>query len=288
MWTSEQSIETTASPEAIWRLWSDVAGWPEWNADIEHIEISGPFAAGSTISMTPVGQDPVELRIAEAVKPDLFVDEAEVANVVVRTVHRVERLDGDRNRIVYRMEINGPAADDVGPELGPQISARLSRDPRRARPTSRALMPLHPSQSPGFLLWHATLRWQRDVAAALAPLDLTHVQFVLLACTWWLNEQGEQPAQVRLAAQAGTDIKMTSAVLKTLEDKGLVERRVDPADTRARRLHVTRRGKRLAPRAVAVVERVDAEFFSDLPTADTVDMLGRLAGGTVPPPVRRT
>lgn len=73
--------------------------------------------------MTPVGQDPVELRIAEAVKPDLFVDEAEVANVVVRTVHRVERLDGDRNRIVYRMEINGPAADDVGPELGPQISA---------------------------------------------------------------------------------------------------------------------------------------------------------------------
>jgi len=123
MWTSEQSIETTASPEAIWRLWSDVAGWPEWNADIEHIEISGPFAAGSTISMTPVGQDPVELRIAEAVKPDLFVDEAEVANVVVRTVHRVERLDGDRNRIVYRMEINGPAADDVSPELGPQISA---------------------------------------------------------------------------------------------------------------------------------------------------------------------
>ena len=123
MWTSEQSIETTASPEAIWRLWSDVAGWPEWNADIEHIEISGRFAAGSTISMTPVGQDPVELRIAEAVKPDLFVDEAEVANVVVRTVHRVERLDGDRNRIVYRMEINGPAADDVGPELGPQISA---------------------------------------------------------------------------------------------------------------------------------------------------------------------
>ena len=123
MWTSEQSIETTASPEAIWRLWSDVAGWPEWNADIEHIEISGPFAAGSTISMTPVGQDPVELRIAEAVKPDLFVDGAEVANVVVRTVHRVERLDGDRNRIVYRMEINGPAADDVSPELGPQISA---------------------------------------------------------------------------------------------------------------------------------------------------------------------
>ena len=138
-------------------------------------------------------------------------------------------------------------------------------------------MPLHPSESPGFLLWLATLRWQRGVAAALAPLDLTHVQFVLLACTWWLNEQGEQPTQVRLAAQAGTDIKMTSQVLKALEQKGLVERRVDRADTRARRLRVTRRGTRLAPRAIAVVERVDAEFFSELPPADTVDLLGRLA-----------
>jgi Polyketide cyclase / dehydrase and lipid transport len=122
MWTNEQSFETTASPEAIWGLWSDVAGWPEWIADIEHIEISGPFAAGSTITMTPAGQDPVELRIAEAVEPERFVDEADLGDIVVRTIHRVEPLEGDRRRIVYRMEIGGAAADSVGPELGPQIS----------------------------------------------------------------------------------------------------------------------------------------------------------------------
>jgi hypothetical protein len=138
MWTSEQSIETAASPDAIWRLWSDVAGWPEWNADIEHIEISGPFAAGSTITMTPIGQDPIELRIADAVEPDLFVDEAELGDVVVRTIHRVEGLEGDRSRVVYRMEISGEAADAVGPELGPRISAdfpetllALARRPER-------------------------------------------------------------------------------------------------------------------------------------------------------------
>jgi uncharacterized protein YndB with AHSA1/START domain len=122
MWTNEESIETTASPEAIWRLWSDVAGWREWNADIEHIEISGPFAAGSTITMTPAGQDPVELRIAEAVEPESFVDEADLGDVVVRTVHRVERVNDACNRVSYRMEISGPGADSIGPELGPQIS----------------------------------------------------------------------------------------------------------------------------------------------------------------------
>jgi hypothetical protein len=73
--------------------------------------------------MTPIGQDPVELRVAEAVEPDLFVDEANLGDVVVRTIHRVERLEGDRSRVTYRMEISGPAADSVGPELGPQISA---------------------------------------------------------------------------------------------------------------------------------------------------------------------
>jgi DNA-binding MarR family transcriptional regulator len=138
-------------------------------------------------------------------------------------------------------------------------------------------MPLHPSDSPGFLLWHATLRWQRGIAQALAPLDLTHVQFVLLACAWWLNEQGERPSQIALAAQAGTDIKMTSQVLRSLERKGLIEREVDTTDTRARRLRVTRRGARLAPRAIAIVEQVDARFFTAVSGAEALRFLRRLA-----------
>jgi DNA-binding MarR family transcriptional regulator len=137
--------------------------------------------------------------------------------------------------------------------------------------------PLHPNESPGFLLWHATLRWQRGIAQALAPLDLTHVQFVLLACTWWLNEQGAHPNQVAVAAQAGTDIKMTSQVLRSLERKGLIEREIDSIDTRARRVRVTNQGARLAPRAIAIVEAVDARFFADLPARETLRFLRRLA-----------
>ncbi|MEU8495876.1 MarR family transcriptional regulator [Streptomyces lavendulae] len=138
-------------------------------------------------------------------------------------------------------------------------------------------MALRPADSPGFLLWHATLRWQRDIAAALAPIGLTHVQFVLLACAWWLNGRGEHPNQLALARQAGTDVKMTSQVLRALEQKGLVEREVDPSDTRAKRLRVTEAGAELAPRAIAAVEAADAEFFRAVPLDEALPLLRRLA-----------
>jgi len=122
MWITEESLETTAAPEAIWRQWADVDTWPEWNGDIERIALTGPFTAGSRITMTPIGQEPVELRIAEAVEPRLFVDEADLGEVVVRTIHHVEPLEAGRARVTYRMEITGPSADTLGPQIGPDIS----------------------------------------------------------------------------------------------------------------------------------------------------------------------
>jgi DNA-binding MarR family transcriptional regulator len=70
---------------------------------------------------------------------------------------------------------------------------------------------------------------------------------------------------------------MTSQVVRSLERKGLLVREVDPADTRARRLRVTRRGGRLAPRAIALVEQVDAAFFDGVRPTDAVYLLRRLA-----------
>jgi DNA-binding MarR family transcriptional regulator len=121
-----------------------------------------------------------------------------------------------------------------------------------------------PEESPGFLLWHLTLRWQREVAVVLKPLGLTHVQFVLLASTWWLNTHAQQPNQAVLAAHAGTDVKMTSQVIRTLEQKGLITRDVDAADTRARRLVVTEAGTALAPQAIEAVEAVDVALLKPL------------------------
>jgi DNA-binding MarR family transcriptional regulator len=144
-----------------------------------------------------------------------------------------------------------------------------------------------PDYSPGFWLWHATLRWQRAIAAVLAPLDLTHVQFVLLSCAWWLNDRGQVPNQLALARQAGTDVKMTSEVVRRLAAKGLLARETDPQDTRARRLRITPDGIAVALRAIAAVERADQEFFgpareAGLDSDQIAALLRRLA--EAPPP----
>jgi DNA-binding MarR family transcriptional regulator len=132
-----------------------------------------------------------------------------------------------------------------------------------------------PAASPGYLLWCVTLSWQRAVAAALRPLGLTHVQFVLLVSTWWLHEQGRGPSQVELARHAAIDVKMTSQVVRTLEAKALLTREQDSADARIRRLRPTDAGAALARRAVVVVEEVDQGFFGDQATA-AVSLLQRL------------
>ena len=133
-------------------------------------------------------------------------------------------------------------------------------------------------ESPGFLLWHATMRWQRAMRAALAPHDLTHVQFVLLASAWWLGEQGEQPSQRRLAEQAGTDAMMTSQVARALERAGLVERLRDPADSRSVRVTVTLAGRERLKGALRDVEAADAAFFAAVVDPALVPRLRALAG----------
>jgi DNA-binding MarR family transcriptional regulator len=119
-------------------------------------------------------------------------------------------------------------------------------------------------QSPGFLLWRATLLWQRQIRATLAPHDLTHVQFVLLASAWWLEEHEGPATQARVARHAATDPMMTSQVLRRLEAGGLVTREPDRNDTRARRVSLTGAGRSLLTTALADVEAADRDFFAAL------------------------
>jgi DNA-binding MarR family transcriptional regulator len=130
--------------------------------------------------------------------------------------------------------------------------------------------------SPGFLLWRTTLRWQRVMVETLKPFGLTHVQFVLLASTWWLCENDGPPRQRDLAEHAGTDPMMTSQVVRALEAAGLVTRTPDPDDARAIRVATTKAGKSLAPKAVAAVEAADRAYFAEVPASARAGMMAAL------------
>jgi uncharacterized protein YndB with AHSA1/START domain len=127
-WTIEHTREVAAPAAAVWQAWVAVDRWPEWNPDIEAITLDGPFAAGSTITMTPRGADPVALTIAEATENASFVDEAALGDTVIRTLHAVEPLDdnrGGRALVTYRLEATGPAAAEMGPAISADFPETL-------------------------------------------------------------------------------------------------------------------------------------------------------------------
>jgi Polyketide cyclase / dehydrase and lipid transport len=129
LWRCEYDRVTSASPEAVWRLFCDVPGWKRWNDGIEEIVMNGPFAAGTTFLMTPPGQETFTSVLVDVRPFELFVDETRVGDLVVRVAHRIERLDGRSTRVVYSVEAVGEGAAEVGPLVSadfPQVLKRLS------------------------------------------------------------------------------------------------------------------------------------------------------------------
>lgn len=121
-----------------------------------------------------------------------------------------------------------------------------------------------PEQSPGFLLWQVSTKWRREIEAALATLNLTHPQFVLLASLGWLTRDHNAITQVELARHCGTDVNMTSQVLRSLEQKGFIERHRREGDQRSKLPRLTEKGIKLVELAIPLVEKVDGDFFGKL------------------------
>jgi hypothetical protein len=126
VWESEYSVEASVAPESVWQVWADFQNAASWNEGIESIESRGPFASGTEFSMKRVGREAIVMRLAEVTENVSFAEVAEVAGasgLTVRVIHRLERLDRQRTRITYRTEITGAGADELGPHLGPGITA---------------------------------------------------------------------------------------------------------------------------------------------------------------------
>ena len=119
-----------------------------------------------------------------------------------------------------------------------------------------------PNDSPGYLLAHLTMLWQRKQKKALDPLDLTHTQFVLLASLSWLSRESNAVTQVDIANQSNADRMMVSKVLRTLEEKKFVTRQEHETDTRAKTIQLTNAGRETLQQAIIKVENADKDFFA--------------------------
>lgn len=118
--------------------------------------------------------------------------------------------------------------------------------------------------SSGLLLWQVTNLWQREIKKALEPFDLTHSQFVLMASIHWLTLHKQDVTQILLSAHTKIDPMTTSTVLRTLQTKGLIQRKEHLTDTRAKTVVLTDNGKKIVKQAIQTVETFDKSFFATL------------------------
>jgi DNA-binding MarR family transcriptional regulator len=106
----------------------------------------------------------------------------------------------------------------------------------------------------GFSRWRAAMRWQRELDKVLAPLELTHTQYLVLWAT-----AGAQRAtrdglvQRAIADAAGLDQATTSQIVRKLERRGLLDRGPISGDRRAWRVIVSTSGTQLLRRATPLV-----------------------------------
>jgi len=128
----------------------------------------------------------------------------------------------------------------------------------------------------GALVWQLAMRWRSAVDRAVAPLGLTHAQYVALASLRGLTARGEKPSQRRLALWTGLGTIYVSKLVRTLERDGLIVRSPDPTDARAVQITLTERGRDTADRAIPIVRALDRELTAVLggPGSDQVGALG--------------
>ena len=62
-WAFEHTIECNVPKEFAWNFWTDVGNW-KIDADIESVELNGPFTAGSHGATTTRSAGRIEWRIA--------------------------------------------------------------------------------------------------------------------------------------------------------------------------------------------------------------------------------
>jgi MarR family transcriptional regulator, transcriptional regulator for hemolysin len=129
----------------------------------------------------------------------------------------------------------------------------------------------------GFLLHDIARLMRKRYEQRARPLGLTRAQWQVLAHL----QRHEGINQSGLADLLEIEPITIARLLDRMEEAGLVERRADPADRRARRLFLTERAQPMLERGRVLGDEVRAEAFIGLDAAEReslIDMLLRVRG----------
>jgi len=118
------------------------------------------------------------------------------------------------------------------------------------------------SESPMFTVKRAAHHFDRVAAAAFSADDLSFMEGLLLAAIFF---EAPRPIKPSLLAETfATTRGNISHAISSLEAKGLVTRRIDPADARGTLLALKPAGKRSAVRTIAAFDRLQRGFEQKL------------------------
>jgi len=116
------SVETTASPDKVWRVWSDMSTWGDWNPNVSTMDWQGGFVSGSTGVMNTKAGQHHNMQLVD-VRPGRGF--ALLTKVVPGTQFRFNcRIEpaGAKTTISQMVEVGGPLGPVMGGMLGPQVS----------------------------------------------------------------------------------------------------------------------------------------------------------------------
>jgi Polyketide cyclase / dehydrase and lipid transport len=116
------SVDSTAPADKVWRIWSDMSTWGDWNPNVSTMEWHGGFAGGTTgIMNTRAGQHH-KMKLLDVVPGRSFALETSVVpGTTFRFNCRIEPAGG-KTKISQFVEVKGPLGPLLGGMLGPQVS----------------------------------------------------------------------------------------------------------------------------------------------------------------------
>ena len=117
-------------------------------------------------------------------------------------------------------------------------------------------------ESLGYLLAQTAFLKQRITNMALVDLDITYMQFVILAATKELAKTHSIVNQQLISKERRIDKVMVSNVVKTLIAKKLIIREKHPVDKRAYSLRLSPEGEKKGEKGKEIAYKVDTVFFS--------------------------